>query len=296
MKDIAILTEKRYLKRCGNNIYIDNILKEDGLVQLELEKLGICCDRVAWDNNFNPHDFKLALFRTTWNYFDQLELFNSFLKSCQNQTTLINGYDQIVWNLNKKYLIELGLGGINIPETKLIKRGGLINFIKTCKDRGWKEVVIKPCVSAAAWNTHYIKTINHHSKEVFDRLVRDHDMLIQVFQKSIVRFGEISLMMINGEYSHAVLKNAKPGDFRVQDDFGGTVSLYSPKDVEIKFAKSVMSRVPFDAVYARVDVVIDNNNKLALSELELIEPEMWFRLKPGSAKNLAKTIFGKYFS
>ena len=29
--------------------------------------------------------------------------------------------------------------------------------------------------------------------------------------------------MINGQFTHAVLKKAKPGDFRVQDDFGGTV-------------------------------------------------------------------------
>ena len=104
MEDLAILTEKRYLKKGGNNCYINNILEEDGLVQLELEKLGIVCSRVAWDNKFNPSNFRFVLFRTTWNYFDHLSLFKSFLKSCKNQTVLINSYHQIIWNLDKKEL------------------------------------------------------------------------------------------------------------------------------------------------------------------------------------------------
>tara|TARA_B110000444_G_C18358751_1_gene375034 strand:- start:74 stop:208 length:135 start_codon:yes stop_codon:yes gene_type:complete len=37
-------------------------------------------------------------------------------------------------------------------------------------------------------------------------------------------------------------------------------------------------------------MVYDNNNALSLSELELIEPELWFRNYTEAAKNLAEEI------
>jgi hypothetical protein len=43
-------------------------------------------------------------------------------------------------------------------------------------------------------------------------------------------------------------------------------------------------------LYARVDVFLDNQNKLALAELELIAPELWFRYRPDAANELAQGI------
>ena len=96
--------------------------------------------------------------------------------------------------------------------------------------------------------------------------------------------------MIGGKYTHAVKKIAKKGDFRVQDDHGGTVEKYEAKSKEIKFAKKCIKKCPFSPIYARVDIVYDNNNQPSLSELELIEPELWFRKNPNSAEKLSKEI------
>jgi len=290
--DVAILTEKRYLNPQPDDWYVSNIIKEDGLVELGLRDLGVSCSRVAWDDNFNPSDFRFALFRTTWNYFEQLDDFMRFLKKCEKRISFINPYHQIIWSLDKKYLLFLRDCGINIPETHLVKKGSPIDLKSFCSKNHWEEIVIKPCISAAAWNTHYIKKVSSDSQNLINSLVKDQDMLIQVFQKNILTSGEISMMMINGEYSHAVLKKTKPGDFRVQDDFGGTVSVYSPKNREIEFANRVIKALPFHTIYARVDIILDNRGLIALSELELIEPEMWFRLHPISARNLGLAIQG----
>jgi hypothetical protein len=40
-------------------------------------------------------------------------------------------------------------------------------------------------------------------------------------------------------------------------------------------------------VYARVDAIWDNNNNICVSELELIEPELWFRFFPKAAESFA---------
>ena len=46
--------------------------------------------------------------------------------------------------------------------------------------------------------------------------------MVQKFMDSIVTEGEWSLIFFGGEFSHAVLKTPSSGDFRVQNDFGGT--------------------------------------------------------------------------
>ena len=96
--------------------------------------------------------------------------------------------------------------------------------------------------------------------------------------------------MIGGKYTHAVKKTAKKGDFRVQDDHGGTVEKYQPTNAEILFAENCLKESPFNPVYSRVDLVYDNNNTICLSELELIEPELWFRNNPISANILAEEV------
>ena len=47
-------------------------------------------------------------------------------------------------------------------------------------------------------------------------------------------------------------------------------------------------------MYARVDLIYDNENNLSLSEIELIDPELWFRLKNGSADLLSEKIMLDY--
>ena len=51
---------------------------------------------------------------------------------------------------------------------------------------------------------------------------------------------------------------------------------------------------PFSPIYARVDI-INNNNQPSLSELELIEPELWFRNNIKSAEMLANEIRKLFF-
>jgi hypothetical protein len=86
------------------------------------------------------------------------------------------------------------------------------------------------------------------------------------------------------------LKRAKEGDFRVQDDFGGTVHKYQPSESEIEFARNALFACPELPAYARVDIVLDNDGYLAVAELELVEPELWFRLHPESAVLLAEEV------
>ena len=291
MKDICILTESRYLNPKNPNWYIQNIIQEERLISVALSSFNISCGREAWDQDFDIANYKHVLFRTTWNYFDKIDSFKLFLAKGLNIVKFINPYPQIIWNLNKKYLIDISKRGINIPDTVIVTKGSFESLSHICNRKKWKEIVIKPCTSAAAWNTYRIKIEEIENFEaLFINILEANDMMVQLFLNNVINRGEISIMMLGGEYSHAVIKTVKSGDFRVQDDFGGKVNKYAPSKNEILFAEQVIQSCDFSPVYARVDIILDNNNQLALSELELIEPEMWFRFHEPAANRLAKAI------
>lgn len=59
---------------------------------------------------------------------------------------------------------------------------------------------------------------------------------------------------------------------------------------EIGFAEATVAACTIAPIYARVDIIGDNENRLAFTELELIEPELWLRHKPEAATMLAKVV------
>lgn len=297
MFDVVILTDERYVKPKKRSEYIDNVIKEDRLVMEALEKLGLQTKKVAWsDSTFDWSKTKIALFRTTWDYAEKFTAFSEWLMDVSMKTKLVNDYETIIWNLDKHYLEDLQRAGVNIVETLFIEPGDQRSLHDVHVEMGWEKTVLKPAISAAAKDTFKINPLDIESIESrYQHLITDEAMLLQPFQDSVVERGEISLMLVGGTYTHAVLKVAKPGDFRVQDDFGGTVEDYTPTQAEIDLAIAAVNACEHMPLYARVDIVNDNDGNPAVSELELVEPEMWFRKNEESASLLAKEIH-KLFS
>jgi len=292
MFDVVILTDNRYVNPTETNWYIDQVLLEDRLLKTSLEDKGLKVCKKDWaDKDFDWTTTKYAIFRTTWDYFERFEEFFSWLEKTKTKTTFINSEEIIYWNIDKHYLKDLERNGINIAPTLFIEKGDTITLSQLFEKTNWKEAVIKPAISGAARHTYRIKPKNCKEKEnIFKELIQSECMLFQEFLTNITTEGEISLIMIGGKYTHAVKKKAKKGDFRVQDDHGGTVEEYHATKEEIIFAENCIKKSPFSPIYARVDIVYDNNNQPSLSELELIEPELWFRNNIKSVEFLADEI------
>ncbi|MBA6155057.1 hypothetical protein H3Z83_00765 [Tenacibaculum sp. S7007] len=290
--DVIILTDPRYINPKEIDIYIQNVLDEDNYVKIALEKQGLKVGRLAWDDaTFDWSSTKYILFRTTWDYFDRFSEFSVWLNKVSQQTILLNSENIIRWNIDKHYLLDLQKNGVHICESYFVELAEKRNLQELANLYKLTEFVLKPCISGGGRHTYKINPENIvEHEEVFSKLISEEAMILQPFQKNIVDKGEISLMVMNGKYTHAVLKIAKHGDFRVQDDFGGTVHDYSPTQSEIEFAENAVKACKELPIYARVDVFMDNDNKLAIAELELIEPELWFRNYPKAADELAKGI------
>ena len=292
MYDIVILTEKKYINPIYKDWYTNQVILEDKLLieNLVKKKLKVC--KKDWaDSHFDWTKTKYAIFRTTWDYFERYDEFFNWLEKTKHKTRFINSYDLIKWNIDKYYLRELSNKEINIPPTLFLTKSQNTSLTQLFNQTQWDEVVLKPTISGAARETYRINKSNHTKYEkIFQKLISKENMIFQEFQKNILKLGEISLIIIGGEFTHAVKKKAKKGDFRVQDDHGGTVEEYEPNSLEISFAENCIKKCPSEPLYARVDIIYDNNNSISLCELELIEPELWLRNSEISANKLADEI------
>lgn len=296
--DVVVLTDHRYVNPKEKNDYIQNVLDEDELVLKALTSKGLKVLRKSWDDSdFDWNCAKVLLFRTTWDYFERFSEFAPWLHKVSQQCTLVNPREVLYWNIDKHYLKDLRAKGINIPPTEFIAKGEQASLLRIMENNGWKQAVVKPCISGAGRHTYKLEESNLEDiQAIVDTLLNEEAMMIQEFQKHIVDQGEASIVVIGGRYTHAVLKKAKEGEFRVQDDFGGSVHAYTPTAEEVDFARSCVQASGHDLTYARVDIFRDNRGQLCLAELELIEPELWFRMNKNAADVLAETLFQKYFS
>ena len=292
MIDVVVLTDSRYLEDSNTDPYKHNVFYEDELVVNALKNEGLHVLRLAWDDiKFNWSFTKFVLFRTTWDYFDRFDAFSKWLNEVSKQTKLLNSEAIIRWNIDKHYLLDLQDKGVHIAETHYIEKGEKSTLQELHNELGWTETVLKPCISGGARHTYKLNQDNISTHEnVFKKLIADESMMLQPFQHKIVETGEISMVVINGTFTHAVLKIAKKGDFRVQDDFGGSVHEYKPSKKEIEFAENAVKACSELPIYARVDIFTDNKGDIALAELELIEPELWFRNYPEASNLLASAI------
>ena len=290
--DVVILTEDRYEDCTKTDAYSQNVYLEDNLLKTALEKLDLQVDRKSWnDSQFDWSSTRFVIFRSTWDYFDRFAEFHQWLNKASKETTLLNSENLIRWNIDKHYMLDLQKKGVHICETYFVEKGSTSSLAELATKHSLETFVLKPCISGGARHTYKITTSEISEYEnIFSKLIANEAMMLQPFQKNIVSKGEISLMVMNGKFTHGILKIAKQGDFRVQDDFGGSVHDYDPTSEEIAYAEHAVKSCPEIPIYARVDVFLDNQNKLALAELELIEPELWFRNCPEAATELAKGI------
>ena len=120
--------------------------------------------------------------------------------------------------------------------------------------------------------------------------------MIQPFLPSIQSEGELSFIFVGGELSHALIKRAQAGDYRIQSLYGGREEVLTPTAADRAAAEAVMTMLPFDQapLYARIDMVRMADGKLAVIEAELIEPYLYPEQGPGFGKMFADVTINRF--
>jgi hypothetical protein len=212
-----------------------------------------------------------------WGYHLDLPRWLEFLDRWPAGTPLFNAPALMRWNTRKTYLAELESAGVPTVPT-LFGQSGPDAFDQLQVD----EIIVKPQVSAGSYETHRLTR--------GDPVPQISDAMIQPFLPSIAEEGEYSLFYVGGVLTHAIVKRATGGDFRIQPQFGGVNARWSPDAEALAAAGAALESAPAAPLYARIDLIRRLDGRLALIEFEAIEPDLYFHHGEDVLARLAEAI------
>jgi glutathione synthase/RimK-type ligase-like ATP-grasp enzyme len=230
-------------------------------------------------------DFPLVLGVLTWGYYERhpdwlaaTTLWGEEGVRVANPASVLN------WNSDKSYLRRLETAGVPIPPT-VWSDSVTQDQADAAFDRfGTDALVVKPTVSGGAW-----KTVKLSRGETLTD-APDGPAMIQPFLPDLVANGELSLLFFGGRFSHAVMKRAKAGDFRVQVQYGGDyVHVPEPPVGAVALAERVLAAIEESLLYARIDMVETAGNWV-LMEAELVEPDFYLSQAPDGGRLFAEAV------
>lgn len=243
---------------------------------------------VVWnDPTVDWRAFDALLVRSIWDYHLHTDLFLQWLQRLEDLNLPVwNPVPVLRWNHHKFYLRDLAEKGVATVPT-LFMRQGDVTAGDHVKAKGWMEVVVKPAVSASGFRTQRVSLSSGDAAGVIEDASHYGDYLVQPFLSGIHRSGEVSLIYFRNRFSHAVLKRPGDGEFRVQAEYGGGATRYTPQPFEIQTGEEILRLVGASLLYARVDGLVEDG-RFILMELELIEPDLFLEMRPGADRDFAQ--------
>jgi len=263
-----------------------HLTADDMMMLPHLSALGVTTEPLIWtDPDQDLGRFDAILVRSTWDYHLHYPEFLGWLDALESAGTAVwNEPDTMRWNSNKLYLLELREGGIVIPETHAITHPDQ----EIPPALSGRPVVLKPAVSAGAFRTVHVDAPDPADlSSALGHILSHSPAIRQEFMPELQTEGEYSFVFIEGIYSHTVLKRPADGDFRVQEELGGTMSSITPSQSLRSQAEAVIRMLDPIPLYARVDGV-RRGQTLVIMELELIEPSLYFLHFPAAAEVFAR--------
>lgn len=227
-----------------------------------------------WDDaSVSLHGIDVIVIRSPWNYFKAPQSFLRWIAIANQSAPVLNSPSVIKWNIHKEYLNTLTDAGVPTVPTNLVCAGEVDKVSSAIASFG--DVVVKPAISAGSFGAKRFggadqPTAVSHAIGLLEK----GDVLVQPYMDSFRSPGERSLVWIDGEWTHAVRKRLR---FDGQDE--SVDASKPPSKAELVIANAALEAVPHKLAYARVDLV-ESPNGMVLSELELMEPSLFFNHSP----------------
>ena len=251
-----------------------------------LERAGAHVDPVLWTEAGDAGGYDLVLPLVVWGYHLDYPRWLDLLDRAEAERwPMINPPALLRWNGDKAYLAELADRGVPTVPTLAVESFCDADLDEARRRFGTDWLVIKPPISASAMGAHRLGPKDDAPEES-----RRQPMIIQPLIEEIEKTGEFSLMLFDGEFSHAVVKRPKTGDFRVQEYLGGVTLPSPPPPGAVELAQQALAAAPAKAAYARVDIVPDDEGMLRIMELELIEPSLFLHHAPDGGDAFVRAI------
>jgi glutathione synthase/RimK-type ligase-like ATP-grasp enzyme len=272
-----------------------------GVWQAVLERLraalagaGIEATPTPWTAHVDGCDalkrFPLVLPLLAWGYhYDH----DRWLRACdtwqRGAVPMANPAAVLAWNSDKRYLERLGQRGIAIPPTTWTDRVTARLVDEVFAATGAEQLIVKPTVSGGAWKTQRLRRGDAFDDASADAVTGA--AMIQPYLPAIETAGETSLLYFGGRLSHVVNKRPVPGEFRVQEHFGGVYTLLAaPPAGALALAEQTLAAIDAPLLYARIDVVPGADGGWLLMEAELIEPDFYLGADPQAGAAFGRAV------
>ncbi|HEY1954584.1 MAG TPA: hypothetical protein VGH28_03215 [Polyangiaceae bacterium] len=244
-------------------------------------------ERVRWDT------FDLVVLRSPWDWHVDPARFAAFVESLERRVRVENRRTA-AW-LDKRYLARLGQAGVRVVPTEVVaSRDDLAAKVAKYNE----PLVLKPATAAGASRTERFDARGAAPMATLDAILArrvangDFDAaLLQPFVPEVESDGEWSLLFFDGTFSHAIKKRPKRGDFRVQEEFGGSVEMLQAPPEIVRAAAHALEVAGGRFLYARVDgIVVPRFGGFCVTELEVVEPEVFLRAHPEAPARFAEAM------
>ncbi len=261
---------------------------------------------VAWER------FDAVLVRSVWDYHLRREAFTAWARRIDGAVPLFNGAREIAWNTDKRYLRDFAAAGVPVVPTEWLARGARVALAELLARRGWREAIVKPSVGMGSSGISHVRdgdaavlaggaTVSGGGplrvptepvapQAALDALLAQDDVLVQPFAHSVRERGELSLVFLDGTFSHALRKRPRAGDFRVQTGWGGTIEGADATGAALAVAATTLAQLARTPLYARVDLLEEDADAPWLIELELVDPVLYFGVDLTAAERLAAAL------
>lgn len=277
---------------------------DERLLRDALVAAGADVESVVWDDpGVVWRGFDAAIVRSTWDYTEYVFAFREWALRAGLATRLFNAPDLIVWNTDKRYLLDLLEQGVAIvPTTFIAPEDRAHTAVIPSEEHA--EFVVKPAVSAGSKDTmrYSASTDLDQAGQHVDRLLgQERVVMIQPYFDSVDTIGETGMIFINGTFSHAIRKGQMLRKGGVGDMIDGLyvkedIAAIEPTAEQLQLAREVLAAIPVvgePPLYARVDVISDAQGKPLLLELELTEPSLFFAHDPDAAARMAAGVLAR---
>jgi hypothetical protein len=261
----------------------------------ELEAVGIVASLERWTDAAVRWDtFDLILANGAWDNIHHPDEFPDWADRVAGVTRLVNSASMLRWNIDKHYLAVLAEAGIPTLPTTWIEPPG--DWVGTPLPDG--EFVVKPAVSGGGFETaRYAPDELDAARLHIDRLLAaGRTAMVQPYQSAVDALGEVGLIFLAGQYSHAIAKSPLlvPGagaklNLAIDEEISATTPSHQQQDVATA-ALTVAEQLLGATTYARIDLVPQLDGTPALLELELLDPALFLDFDPAAAARFAQVL------
>lgn len=265
-----------YFDEASQDIYSDLVWQQYRQLEAALAKQNIKLSQIFWeDDNIDWSHYDLITPLMAWNYPQNLDKFLTCLDEIEAANVkLANPQKFVRDNFDKGYLVRLAAQGAPIPPTLEVAADDSAAILASFDALDCDEIIIKPRIGAGAWRQARLKR--------GENLPSREDMppdfaLIQPFIKSVAEQGELSMLFMGGDFSHALMKTPKAGDYRTQTRWGAREYNITPPPKALEAAKAILRAYDKqnELSYARIDLVESDSGDWLLMEMEIIEPYLY---------------------